>query len=491
MALPGPIQLFGWLTYENFRAVRENRPGVWPQWTHSILIDPKTVVNPTENATTKFTICPDCELSSFLDQVKTYREQHFEQCDRMVPVRGSYWREDLAVKVYSGLDIVNNAPGAGAFYKAPNSNNVPKPQNGKLTRGWRFVPNGCTMTKTSSQLHGSSQNPYVPTCDSIASPTAAMRPPKPAEQDHDTNNSDNNDSNNENNYPRRRILFTGDSQVRTTYNSILSHYRPVDPHQRFPAHSEFLPVLENLNLNNTQTEKPNSAITTPRTESDTEIELVYRADQFLDYLLDSSDEELDKYDTIYLNIGQWPASGPVAGGQWSTAKLLERWEGVIQRLNRWKESREARLVARRQQRYERGSDPDMNMDPKEDPTVGSGESSIVIWAGMNAFPMRTDTSIRVKGDWRTNARLGYWDDWIEIISQEAGGWFRRLNSWQLTFPMLDQVTDKAHFQETDAIDALKLEALYKLDLCSRMSADTPYSDLLSESVTIATSNTTA
>lgn len=43
--------------------------------------------------------------------------------------------------------------------------------------------------------------------------------------------------------------------------------------------------------------------------------------------------------------------------------------------------------------------------------------------------------------------------------------------------MLDEVLDRAHFQQTDAIDALKIEALYKLDLCSRMSADIPYSDI--------------
>jgi len=41
--------------------------------------------------------------------------------------------------------------------------------------------------------------------------------------------------------------------------------------------------------------------------------------------------------------------------------------------------------------------------------------------------------------------------------------------------MLDEVVDRAHYQETDAIDALKLEALYKLDLCSKMAEDQPYS----------------
>jgi len=41
--------------------------------------------------------------------------------------------------------------------------------------------------------------------------------------------------------------------------------------------------------------------------------------------------------------------------------------------------------------------------------------------------------------------------------------------------MLDQIVDKAHYQETDAIDALKIEALYKLDLCSRVISDPVYS----------------
>ncbi|KAF9344313.1 hypothetical protein BGX26_004535 [Mortierella sp. AD094] len=478
MTLPGPVQLSGWLTYEKFRAVRENRPGVWPQWTHSVLIDPKTTV---DLANAEFNICPNCELDSFLDQVKTYREEHFEQCDRMAPVRGSYWKEDLALRVYSDLDTINTGPGAGSFFegkdekqvKSLNKDGEGDTQAPKLTRGWRFVPNGCTMTKTSSLPNASSQNPYTPTCDSIESPSAAMRAPL-SQQDNETIA--------ENKYPRRRILFTGDSQVRTTYNAILNHYRPVDPaHQQFPFHDEFLPGLETLNLNHTITTRPTGATVIPHKETDAEIELIYKADQFLDFLVTSTDKELDFYDTIYLNIGQWPASGPVAGGQWATAALLERWEAVIERLNRWKLSREEKIKAR--SLHKGGA--------KGNPTAGSGDSSIVIWAGMNAFPMRTDPSIRVKGDWRTNARLGYWDDWVETISQEAGGWFRRMNAWQLTFPMLDQVVDKAHFQQTDAIDALKIEALYKLDLCSRMRPDTPYSSPLADTIASTATTTTA
>ncbi|KAF9159601.1 hypothetical protein BGX21_002795 [Mortierella sp. AD011] len=477
MTLPGPVQLSGWLRYEKFRAVRENHPGVWPQWTHSVLINPKSAV---DLANIEFNICPNCELDSFLGQVKTYREEHFEQCDRMAPVRGSYWREDLALRVYSKLDTINTGPGAGSFFegkdeklaKSLNKDDEEDMRTPKLTRGWRFVPSGCTMTKTSSLPNASSQDPYVPTCDSVESPGAAMRA---------SLSQHNNETIAENKYPRRRILFTGDSQVRTTYNAILSHYRPLDPaHQQFGSHDEFLPGSETLNLNHTITMSPTSASVIRRKETDTEIELIYKADQFLDFLVTSTDKQLDVYDTIYLNLGQWPASGPVAGGQWATATLLERWEAVIKRLNRWKLSREEQIKTRSP--HPGGA--------KRNPTAGTGGSSIVIWAGMNAFPMRTDPSIQVKGDWRTNARLGYWDDWIETISQEAGGWFRRMNAWQLTFPMLDQVVDKAHFQQTDAIDALKIEALYKLDLCSRMRPDTPYSSPLADTITSTTITTT-
>ncbi|KAI1300977.1 hypothetical protein EDD11_005919 [Mortierella claussenii] len=494
MALPGPVQLAGWLTYERFRAVRENRPGTWPQWTHAVLIDPKTKVDSNDNnddvenlstTGTKFNVCPNCELDSFLDQVKSYREQHFQQCDRMSPVRGSYWREGLALKVFSDLDIVNRAPGAGAFLEMAvvdleKTEKQEMAQN-KLTRGWRFVPNGCTMTSTSSLPNAASQDPFLPTCDSIASPAGVMRALRFRENPVSDNDKNNSHENNDDNYPRRRILFTGDSQVRTTYNAILNHYRPIEvKYQRFGSHDEFLHGLDDLNLNNTVSDHPTAAILIPRTETDTELELVYRADQFLAYLVASTDQELDRFDTIYLNIGQWPASGPAAGGQWSTAQLLERWEAVIERLNRWKASRKRHIEAR--SLYSPKNDDDVAAS-KLNPTMGSGDASIVIWAGMNAFPMRTDAPIRLKGDWRTNARLGYWDDWIEAISQEAGGWFRRMNSWQLTFPMLDQVVDKAHFQETDAIDALKVEALYKLDLCSRMRPDLPYSSPLSETIT--------
>ncbi|KAF9982383.1 hypothetical protein BGZ75_006233, partial [Mortierella antarctica] len=492
MALPGPVQVSGWLTYERYRAVRENRSGIWPQWTHRMLIDPKTVIDSTDKSSastipsvagasaTSFTICPSCQLDPFLEQLKAYRESNFEQCDRMAPARGSYWKEELALKVFSDLDTINKAPGAGSFYKgaADSDNKTSKESvqgqeqeeagNTRLTRGWRFVPNGCTMTRTSGQPNASSQDPFLPSCDSIASPAALMRAPR-SESSAPVDAEDSNGQQIEKGpeYPRRRILFTGDSQVRATYNAILNHYRPIDPkHQRFSNHDEFLPGLTDLYNDSSVTPTPTGATTIARSDSDTAIELVYRADQFLDFLVSSTDQELDQYDTIYINLGQWPASGPVAGGQWSTAKLLERWEAAVERLNRWRQSREERSLARSMYSDEVAS--------KKDPTVGSGASSRVIWAGMNAFPMRTDPTIRVKGDWRTNARLGYWDDWIENIAQENGGWFRRINAWQLTFPMLDQVVDKAHFQETDAIDALKIEALYKLDLCSRMSADTPY-----------------
>ncbi|KAF9287630.1 hypothetical protein BGZ68_001552 [Mortierella alpina] len=493
MTLPGPVQVSGWLTYERYRAVRENRSGIWPQWTHLMLIDPTTVIDSTDKTSTstkpsvvaasatKFTICPSCQLEPFLEQLRVYRERRFEQCDRMAPARGSYWKEELALKIYSELDIINRAPGAGAFHKADEADTGNKTStdgikeqeqeedgNTRLTRGWRFVPNGCTMTKTSGQPNASSQAPFQSSCDSIASSAAMMRPSR-SESSASVDAEDSHDQQTEKSpeYPRRRILFTGDSQVRATYNAILNHYRPIDPkHQRFSNHDEFLPGLADLYNDSSVTSTPTGATTITRSASDTEIELVYKADQFLDFLVTSTDQELDLYDTIYINIGQWPASGPVAGGQWSTAKLLGRWEAAVERLNRWRQSREERSLARSLYSEE--------MATKKDPTVGSGASSRVIWAGMNAFPMRTDPTIRVKGDWRTNARLGYWDDWIENMAQEDGGWFRRINAWQLTFPMLDQVVDKAHFQETDAIDALKIEALYKLDLCSRMSPDTPY-----------------
>ncbi|KAF9355157.1 hypothetical protein BGX34_010626 [Mortierella sp. NVP85] len=458
-ARKGPVQLTGWLTYKEFKAVRESKPGIWPEWSHALLINPKTKIDPSvkaRGAATNFTICPTCEMDTFLDQLKEYRETHFEQCDRMAPVRGSYWREDVALKIYSELDTINRAPGAGANYQKNRKKNKVEQRAPSLTRGWRFVPNGCTMTKTSGLPNASSQDPYLPTCDSIASPGVKLAPPR----HHQDPNAG---SNNNNIYPRRRILFIGDSQVRTTYNAILDHYRrPIDlEHQRFAFHDEFIPGLEDLGEESTPATKHKSRAVVPSAESDTAIEMIYKADQFLNFLVHSDDDELDQYDTIYLNLGQWPASGPSAGGQWSTDMFLKRWEEVMERLNRWKRSREEKMRSQSLHLAEENS------------TAGSGESSMVIWAGMNAFPMRTDPYIKAKGDWRTNARLGYWDDWIETISQEAGGWIRRLNAWQLTFPLLDQVTDKAHFQLTDAIDALKIEALYKLDLCSRMRADIP------------------
>ncbi|KAF9026087.1 hypothetical protein CPC16_007431 [Podila verticillata] len=441
MTLPGPVQLSGWLAYDKFRSIREDRPGIWPQWRHEALIQPETEIDamdelPVSGPSTRFTICPACEMELFVDQVKTYRDNLFEQCDRMAPVRGAYWREDLALKLYPEQDVVNKAPGAGGIAATAAA----KTDKQKFTKGWRFVPSGCTMTATPHLPTAASTNPFHPTCNSIASPASELRTP---EKDSIAD------------FPHRRILFTGDSQVRATYNAILNHYRPADPtRQKFSTHSEVLPNELTLALNRTFIGKGKPAA------DDTKIEMMYKADQFLDDILASTDDELDKFDTIYINLGQWPASGPVAGGQWSTAQFLERWEMVITRLNRWKASRK-----------ERAQDP---TSARAAVLKDTGSSSRVIWAGQNAFPMRTDPQIRVKGDWRTNARLGYWDDWIETISQKEGGWFRRMNSWQLTFPMLDEIVDRAHYQETDAIDALKLEALYKLDLCSKMAEDQPY-----------------
>ncbi|KAG0332027.1 hypothetical protein BG004_001418 [Podila humilis] len=494
MTLPGTVQLSGWLTYDKYRSIREDKPNIWPQWRHEALIKVDTEVDamdeiPVSGPSTRFTICPACELEPFLEQVKAYREDNFEKCDRMAPVRGSYWREDIAVQVYSDLDVMNKGVGAGgvALWAAANARkgkkNAPATSDGqeqKLTKGWRFVPSGCTMTPTTRYPMASSEDPFNPSCDSIASPASELRTPAVSAQQTPASEGENENEDGESEdadvnmtkrgenddadapaIPRRHLLFTGDSQVRATYNAILNHYRPADPNrQRFNVHDEFLPNEHKLAINSTLVGKAAKG----GHADDTQIEIMYKADQFLDGLIASPDNELDKFDTIYINLGQWPASGPTAGGQWSTAQFLDRWEKVIARLNRWKESRKARAAAEQSE----GGVIDTVLK-------GSGASSRVIWAGQNAFPMRTDNAIRLKGDWRTNARLGYWDDWIENISQKEGSWFRRMNSWQLTFPMLDEVVDRAHFQDTDAIDALKLEALYKLDLCSRMSADLPYS----------------
>ncbi|KAF9428803.1 hypothetical protein BGZ94_000982 [Podila epigama] len=476
MTLPGPVQLSGWLTYEKFRAVREDQPGIWPQWTHAALIQQDTSVDSpssgSSSSSSQLTICPACEINSFLEQAKMYRDSSFEQCDRMVPTRGAYWSESLALRIYSDLDTVNKAPGAGgiALSKAAAKNRHNKKPPLFVTKGWRFVPNGCTMTATPRHPYAASANPFHPTCDSIASPTSQLLSPKFSgqETDRDHDNLVKRAENPDQDFPHRRILFTGDSQVRATYNAILNHYRPVGARrQRFSSHGEFLPSEDTLALNSTlYGSEPEDAAAAGQHER-TGIEIVYKADQFLDGLVGASDDYLDKFDTIYVNLGQWPASGPTAGGQWSTAQFLERWELVLRRLKRWKDSRDARMVAQAE---------NSNGKPSRYVRVlnGSGASSRVIWAGQNAFPMRTDDDIRTKGDWRTNARLGYWDDWIETISRKEGSWLRRMNSWQLTFPMVDEVVDRAHYQETDAIDALKLEALYKLDLCSKMTPDQLY-----------------
>ncbi|KAF8934820.1 hypothetical protein BGZ58_005425 [Dissophora ornata] len=231
---------------------------------HSNLINPNTA--------TDLTICPDFGLIPFLGQLKAYHESHLDQCDRVAPARRSYWREDLALQVYSDLDSVNKAPRtgvslnkeAGSLGDSSETKSIQETEP-KLARGWRFVPNGCKMAKTSNLPNASSKDPYMPTCDSIASPAAAM---------------------------------------------------PDLEHRCFD--DEVLPGLETLDENITTTTHT-AAVTIPHKEPDTQIELAYRADQFLDLLIASADKELDRYNAVYFNLGQWSASGPAAEGQRSTA----------------------------------------------------------------------------------------------------------------------------------------------------------------------------
>ncbi|ORY00848.1 hypothetical protein K493DRAFT_347649 [Basidiobolus meristosporus CBS 931.73] len=206
----------------------------------------------------------------------------------------------------------------------------------------------------------------------------------------------------------RSILFTGDSQIRVTYDNI---WRRFDGQLgRINTLNRFLDrkkVIKNVTL-------------------------YHHKDVFLEDIAGRTPAELLTYDTIVFNFAQWPASGPNNGGHWTTEKFLSRLTNVTDYLAGIRDSR-----------------------PK-------GKPLRLIWHGIHAFST-TNPYSKSRIDWRTNPRLKNWNVFAEDIMKGHG--IRSINSFQITYPMIDTSPDKAHYFGTDAEEAIVDETLHKLDLC--------------------------
>ncbi|KAK9722500.1 hypothetical protein K7432_002604 [Basidiobolus ranarum] len=210
----------------------------------------------------------------------------------------------------------------------------------------------------------------------------------------------------------RSILFTGDSQIRVTFDSL---WRRLEGQaERVDALNRFL----------------------DRTKVVGNVTLYHHKDVFLEDIVSRTAKELLQYDVIVFNFAQWPASGPKNGGHWTTEKYLSTLTNVTNFLIDIQNSR-----------------------PKEKPLR-------LIWHGIHAFSSVNPYS-KSRVDWRTNSRLKNWDVFSEALMKAQK--ISAINSFHITYPMIDTSPDKAHYFGTDAEEAIVDETLHKLDLCNSIN----------------------
>ncbi|KAJ3073325.1 hypothetical protein HDU98_001807 [Podochytrium sp. JEL0797] len=192
---------------------------------------------------------------------------------------------------------------------------------------------------------------------------------------------------------------------------------PTDPFQSLSSTEVEYNYLEHLNL-----------LTDPSS---------YR--NFDNFLQASQTEQtLLKYDSLVLNVGHWPASGPWAGGHFT----LERYTDLL-------ESAASFLDTIQLRRKIHGRQP-----------------LRVIWMGVYAFHINPDpTNMQAEGlDWRTNYRLKVWDVYAERVWRRREG-VARLNGFEQTLAWTQESPDWAHYYATPAVEAVVDEVLHKLNVC--------------------------
>ncbi|KAK9693637.1 hypothetical protein K7432_013819 [Basidiobolus ranarum] len=207
----------------------------------------------------------------------------------------------------------------------------------------------------------------------------------------------------------RSILFFGDSQIRVMYDNL---WRRLEGYtERVPTLNRFFDMKKKIG----------------------NVVLWHHKDVFLQDFVSRDDTFLMNYDTIVFNFAHWPASGTVFGGHWTTEEYMDALNNATDFLtgvqNRRPNNRPLRLI----------------------------------WQGIHAFSMKNIYS-KKRGDWRTISRLKNWNHLAEDLVRSKG--IRAMNSFEMTYSMLDTSPDNAHYFGTDAEEAVVDEMIHKLDLCT-------------------------
>ncbi|KAJ3066406.1 hypothetical protein HDU98_010307 [Podochytrium sp. JEL0797] len=151
------------------------------------------------------------------------------------------------------------------------------------------------------------------------------------------------------------------------------------------------------------------------------------------------DKEMAEFDVLQFGFGHW-ASGPEENnGHFTVERWLDHVElaaDYIQVMN-WRRQR-------------------LGLKPM-----------VVIWHGVNGFALKTDPDAwLIKAfDWRTNYRFKIWSMYAErAIARRAG--FKMMNSFEMTFPWVQESEDGSHMHTLPAVDAQVDELLHKLNICN-------------------------
>ncbi|KAI9337814.1 hypothetical protein BDR26DRAFT_863600 [Obelidium mucronatum] len=95
------------------------------------------------------------------------------------------------------------------------------------------------------------------------------------------------------------------------------------------------------------------------------------------------------------------------------------------------------------------------------------EPLVVIWQGVNSIPLikyeKHDWQVADQ-DWRNNYRFKVWSMFAERAMLRRG--FRVINSFDITFPWIQETEDANHVHTLPALDAQVDELLHKLNICN-------------------------
>ncbi|KAF9946252.1 hypothetical protein BGZ72_000502 [Mortierella alpina] len=155
---------------------------------------------------------------------------------------------------------------------------------------------------------------------------------------------------------------------------------------------------------------------------------------------------LEKFDSIILDFGAWPAAGFGIGPLWTSDHLVRYMRETLWDL--------AKVRHLRQEHYKQ---------------TGEGYRDLrIVWMGMVPWPETNHP------DMRTNPRLKYWEtlvnreiDVINNYYKGQGGMIDHLGAFEKIMPYHKLSADGAHYTAKGPVDALIQALIHKLDLCSK------------------------